>query len=106
MRCVVRSTRSLCSQVQDLLVLVPFLILLLIPLSPPGHMLVFSLILKARTIKCRGGRMCFSCCQVYPDFVPSPFTEHRQNASCLKVAQCRDVLKVYSCSGDEDLQCN
>ena len=48
--------------VKDLLVLVPFLIILLIPLSPPGHMLVFSLILK-----------------VYPDFVPSPFTEHRQN---------------------------
>ena len=33
---------------QDLLVLVPFLIILLIPLSPPGHMLVFSLILKVR----------------------------------------------------------
>ena len=28
---------------------VPFLILLLIPLSPPGHMLVFSLILKAQS---------------------------------------------------------
>ena len=43
--------------------LVPFVIILLIPLSPPGHMLVFSLIVK-----------------VYPDFVPTPFTEHRQNA--------------------------
>lgn len=54
--------------VKDLLVLVPFLIILLIPLSPPGHMLVFSLIVK-----------------VYPDFVPSPFTEHRQN-----------VMRIYN----------
>mmetsp|Transcript_69461 Transcript_69461/g.165582 ORF Transcript_69461/g.165582 Transcript_69461/m.165582 type:complete len:577 (-) Transcript_69461:161-1891(-) len=54
--------------VKDLLVLVPFLVLLLIPLSPPGHMLVFSLILK-----------------VYPDFVPTPFTEHRQN-----------VMRIYN----------
>eukprot|EP00913_Durusdinium_trenchii_P010361 g9715.t1 len=55
-------------QREDLLVLVPFLIILLIPLSPPGHMLVFSLIVK-----------------VYPDFVPSPFTEHRQN-----------VMRIYN----------
>lgn len=58
-----RREANVCRRaVKDLLVLVPFLIILLIPLSPPGHMLVFSLILK-----------------VYPDFVPSPFTEHRQN---------------------------
>eukprot|EP00438_Fugacium_kawagutii_P027761 Skav215994 [mRNA] locus=scaffold4693:140018:158914:+ [translate_table: standard] len=43
---------------EDLLVLVPFLIILLIPLSPPGHMLVFSLILK-----------------VYPDFVMRIYKE-------------------------------
>jgi len=47
---------------KDLLVLIPFLIILLIPLSPPGHVLVFALINK-----------------VYPDFFPSPFTERRQN---------------------------
>jgi len=63
-----REVRICRRAVKDLLVLVPFLILLLIPLSPPGHMLVFSLILK-----------------VYPDFVPSPFTEHRQN-----------VMRIYN----------
>jgi len=54
--------------VKDLVVLVPVLIILLIPLSPPGHVLVFSLILK-----------------VYPDFFPSPFTERRQN-----------VMRIYN----------
>ncbi|CAE7029084.1 letm1 [Symbiodinium natans] len=63
-----REVRICRRAVKDLLVLVPFLILLLIPLSPPGHMLVFSLILK-----------------VYPDFLPSPFTEHRQN-----------VMRIYN----------
>ena len=47
---------------QDLLVLVPFLIILLIPLSPPGHMLVFSLILKVRNCtKNRGNGEGGSC---------------------------------------------
>ncbi|CAE8585207.1 unnamed protein product, partial [Polarella glacialis] len=54
--------------IKDLLVLVPFLIILLIPLSPPGHVLVFSLITKA-----------------YPDFFPTPFTERRQN-----------VMRIYN----------
>ncbi|CAK0864765.1 unnamed protein product [Prorocentrum cordatum] len=49
--------------VKDVFVLVPFLIILLIPISPPGHVLVFSFIMK-----------------VYPDFFPSPFTERRQSA--------------------------
>lgn len=53
--------------VKDITVLVPFLIILLIPLSPPGHVFVFSLIMK-----------------IFPDFFPSPFTERRQN-----------VMKVY-----------
>jgi len=53
---------------KDITVLVPFLIILLIPMSPPGHMLVFSLIIK-----------------IYPDFFPSPFTERRQN-----------VMKIYN----------
>jgi len=49
--------------IKDVFVLVPFLIILLIPISPPGHVLVFSFIMK-----------------VYPDFFPSPFTERRQSA--------------------------
>jgi len=48
--------------VKDLLVLVPFLVILLIPLSPPGHVFVFSLMQK-----------------IFPDFFPSFFTERRQN---------------------------
>jgi hypothetical protein len=48
--------------VKDLIVLIPFVIVAIIPLSPPGHVLVFSLIMK-----------------VWPDFFPSPFTQRRQN---------------------------
>lgn len=62
-----REVQFIYRAVKDFLVLIPFLIILLIPLSPPGHVLVFSLILK-----------------VWPDFFPSPFTERRQN-----------VMKIY-----------
>jgi hypothetical protein len=57
-----REVQACYRAIKDLLVLVPFLLILAIPMSPPGHFLVFSLILK-----------------VYPDFFPSPFTERRQN---------------------------
>ncbi|CAE7755147.1 unnamed protein product [Symbiodinium pilosum] len=75
-----REVRICRRAVKDLLVSVPFLILLLIPLSPPGHMLVFSLILK-----------------VYPDFVPSPFTDHRQN-----VMRVYNAIKPVSEKSDHD----
>lgn len=54
--------------VKDILVLLPVLVILLIPLSPPGHVFVLSLLTK-----------------IFPDFFPSPFTERRQN-----------VMKVYN----------
>lgn len=54
--------------VKDVLVLLPFLVILVVPLSPPGHLFVFSLLRK-----------------VFPDFFPSPFTERRQN-----------VMKIYN----------
>jgi len=57
-----REVQTCYRAARDLFNLVPFLIILLIPLSPPGHVLVFSFIRK-----------------VYPDFFPSPFTERRQN---------------------------
>uniref|UniRef100_A0A7S4WAF7 Letm1 RBD domain-containing protein n=1 Tax=Alexandrium monilatum TaxID=311494 RepID=A0A7S4WAF7_9DINO len=57
-----REVQTCYRAAKDVFVLIPFLIILLIPLSPPGHVLVFSLIMK-----------------VYPDFFPSPFTERRQN---------------------------
>jgi len=47
---------------KDLLTLIPFVIILIIPLSPLGHVLVFSFIQR-----------------FFPDFFPSQFTEQRQN---------------------------
>jgi len=47
---------------KDVLVIIPFVIILLIPLSPLGHVLVFSFIQR-----------------FFPDFYPSQFTESRQN---------------------------
>jgi len=57
-----REMQVIYRAVKDLLVSIPVLVILAIPMSPPGHFLFFSLILK-----------------VFPDFFPSPFTERRQN---------------------------
>jgi len=57
-----REARMLQRTAKDLFTLVPFTIILLIPLSPIGHVLVFSAIQK-----------------YFPDFYPSPYTERRQN---------------------------
>ena len=46
---------------KDLVTLVPFVIILIIPLSPLGHVLVFTFIQR-----------------FFPDFFPSAFTESRQ----------------------------
>lgn len=58
---------TLFRTVKDCATLIPFLIILIIPMTPVGHVLVFSFIQK-----------------FYPDFFPSTFTERRQN-----------VLKIY-----------
>jgi hypothetical protein len=47
---------------KDFFTFIPFVIILLIPLSPIGHVLVFGAIQR-----------------FYPDFFPSCFTEQRQN---------------------------
>jgi len=47
---------------KDMFTLIPFVVILLIPLSPLGHVLVFSFIQR-----------------FFPDFYPSQFTESRQN---------------------------
>ena len=47
---------------KDIITFIPFVIILLIPLSPIGHVLVFGAIQR-----------------FYPDFFPSCFTEQRQN---------------------------
>lgn len=52
-----------CSRAfKDLITFIPFVIILLIPLSPVGHVMVFGAIQR-----------------FYPDFFPSCFTEQRQN---------------------------
>jgi hypothetical protein len=48
----------------DLMALVPYTIIMIIPLSPPGHVFAFSLMKK-----------CF------PAAIPSPFTAQRQVCS-------------------------
>jgi hypothetical protein len=47
---------------KDVITFIPFVIILLIPLSPIGHVLVFGAIQR-----------------FFPDFFPSCFTEQRQN---------------------------
>jgi hypothetical protein len=47
---------------KDIITFIPFVIILLIPLSPIGHVLVFGAIQR-----------------FFPDFFPSCFTEQRQN---------------------------
>ena len=52
-----------CSRTfKDIVTFIPFVIILLIPLSPIGHVLVFGAIQR-----------------FFPDFFPSCFTEQRQN---------------------------
>jgi len=59
-----REVRTLQRTAKDLLTLIPFTIILIFPLTPIGHVLVFSLIQR-----------------IFPDFFPSTFTERRQNLS-------------------------
>mmetsp|Transcript_37462 Transcript_37462/g.89755 ORF Transcript_37462/g.89755 Transcript_37462/m.89755 type:complete len:669 (+) Transcript_37462:154-2160(+) len=57
-----REVRTLRRTFKDTITFVPVIIILLIPLSPIGHVLVFGAIQR-----------------VFPDFFPSCFTERRQN---------------------------
>mmetsp|Transcript_20806 Transcript_20806/g.30566 ORF Transcript_20806/g.30566 Transcript_20806/m.30566 type:complete len:700 (-) Transcript_20806:55-2154(-) len=57
-----REVRTLRRTFKDVITFIPVVIILLIPLSPVGHVLVFGAIQR-----------------VYPDFFPSCFTESRQN---------------------------
>lgn len=71
-----REARTLRRTAKDLVTLVPFVIILLIPLSPVGHVLVFSFIQR-----------------VFPDFMPSTYTERRQN-----------LMKLYEAISPEDME--
>ena len=57
-----REVRTLRRSFKDIITFIPFVIILLIPLTPIGHVLVFGAIQR-----------------VFPDFFPSCFTETRQN---------------------------
>lgn len=57
-----REVNSIRRIAKDLFTLIPFTIILIIPLSPIGHVLVFSFIQR-----------------FFPDFFPSGFTEKRHN---------------------------
>lgn len=57
-----REVRTLRRSVKDLFTFIPVIIILIIPLSPVGHVLVFGAIQR-----------------FFPDFFPSCFTEQRQN---------------------------
>lgn len=56
-----REVRTLRRTGRDLLTLIPFTIILILPLTPVGHVLIFSFIQR-----------------YWPDFFPSTFTERRQ----------------------------
>mmetsp|Transcript_16411 Transcript_16411/g.35532 ORF Transcript_16411/g.35532 Transcript_16411/m.35532 type:complete len:210 (-) Transcript_16411:79-708(-) len=57
-----REVRTLRRTFKDTITFIPVVIILIIPLSPIGHVLVFGAIQR-----------------VFPDFFPSCFTERRQN---------------------------
>jgi len=61
-----REVRTLRRTFKDLITFIPFVIILIIPLSPVGHVLVFGAIQK-----------------FFPGFFPSGFTESRQNLLAL-----------------------
>mmetsp|Transcript_9473 Transcript_9473/g.34753 ORF Transcript_9473/g.34753 Transcript_9473/m.34753 type:complete len:693 (-) Transcript_9473:341-2419(-) len=57
-----REVKTIRRTFRDCLTLIPSAIILIIPLTPLGHVLVFSLIQR-----------------VFPDFFPTPFTQRRQD---------------------------
>ena len=57
-----REVKLLRRIAKDMFTIIPFVIILIIPLTPLGHVLIFSFIQR-----------------FFPDFYPSQFTESRQN---------------------------
>jgi len=57
-----REVRSVRRTAKDVVTFIPFIIILIIPLTPVGHVLVFSFIQR-----------------FFPDFFPTPYTDRRQN---------------------------
>jgi hypothetical protein len=61
-----REVRCVRRNLKDLLTLIPYTIILAIPMTPVGHVLVFNVIQR-----------------LFPGFCPSTFTERRQNLATL-----------------------
>ena len=59
--------RSLRRTAKDVVTFIPFIIILIIPLSPVGHVLVFSFIQR-----------------FFPDFFPTPYTD-----------RCQNLMRIY-----------
>ena len=72
---VPRDVRVLRRTLKDISTTIPFVIILLIPLSPVGHVFVFGAIQR-----------------FFPDFFPSCYTERRQNLVKLYAAAELDRL--------------
>jgi len=96
-----REVRTLRRTIRDIVTFIPVVIILIIPLSPIGHVLVFGAIQR-----------------FFPDFFPSCFTERRQNLLQLyesteyseitvqetaqqKLLRAVDALKVITVNGFE-----
>jgi hypothetical protein len=78
-----REVNAIRRTAKDLLTLIPFTIILIIPLTPVGHVLVFSFIQR-----------------YFPDFFPSCYTEKRLNLRKLYAEiEQKDVKDVL---GNED----
>ncbi|KAJ1453512.1 hypothetical protein M885DRAFT_524225 [Pelagophyceae sp. CCMP2097] len=76
-----RDVRVLRRTVKDLTTAVPFIIILIIPLTPVGHIFVFSAIQR-----------------FFPDFFPSCYTERRQNLNRLYAAAELTKLPIQKAS--------
>merc|ERR1711935_192988 len=96
-----REERTLRRTIRDVITCIPVIIILIIPLTPIGHVLVFGAIQR-----------------FFPDFFPSCFTERRQNLLQLyesteyseitvqenaqqKLLRAIDALKVITVNGFE-----
>lgn len=73
-----REVRTLRRTFSDVITFIPFVIILIIPLTPVGHVFVFGAIQR-----------------FYPDFFPSMFTERRQN-----------LLQLYESTEYSDITIN
>jgi LETM1-like protein len=76
-----REVRTLRRSGKDLLTLIPTIIIIVLPLTPVGHVLIFSFIQR-----------------YFPDFFPSTYTERRQNLLKVRASESLFVCVFCNCS--------